>query len=868
LEQQKPNAKVAIANPNISESWEDFARTVYIRSGLEMVQFDPFDYQKILNHLIDTHRGVVVTKTRQMGLTEFIACKFLHKAARRPGYLALVFSKNQKDTRNIARRIRGMATAHPHIELDGSSLEDLSVKNGGRIVFLTSTPNAGRGFESVSDVLYDECGFVPAIAEIYGATAPSQKMVGNQAKTILLSTPNGQVGFYWEQLNKANGGRNLLEICRQMREGAIAPIQYWTGTNGWAKFIVHFKAHPVYGKHPDFLQEVKEQDNLTEAQTQREYNLGFDENGAQVFASALVHRAARGAWQLPRLNNVYLAGLDPAFGGQDYYTVRVWDVTMPPYQLVAQYRDRYRSKDFFIEKTLELLDPYRPAMMGVEVNGGGGLYLQELLTARPGWTIEGINSTNQSKALHSDRLVLMLERDQLIFPIEPEDVLTDESKASLVGASEYLHFIEEIDGTKRRRSAESGCFVAGTKILRDDCVAIPIEAVQLNYSVITHKGSSGVVYKTMERPYVGEIVRIKASGIPDLIEATPNHPFWAKARTCKNLQRRSVRKEFPSGWLQAGSLKKGDWLAVPKRKGLPKTDLTEDQLWAIGFWLAEGHYIRKSHSKDEAGIGVTNTNIEFLERFAPIMKSWFPTNTVTFNYFGEKREKTIASRGNLCSRKRDGLKVIYDWSFHSSDCLEFMSKHFGSGASEKYIHQDIFNKSGLLALVAGFIDGDGSQRTGQQSDVNIYTSSEQLAWQLRQILLDGNIWCTLRRGKSRNGGKTPWILTIKASFLHLLPSCKVKVPSQRHLRHVQEDENYFYTPIREIETIHAETTVYNFSVDNEHSYVAQGVAVHNCHDDTVSADYVAFAFLDQVPRYSYEYQTTGRKRASAQAIGY
>jgi phage FluMu gp28-like protein len=183
-------------NDEIPEEFEDFAKGVFIRSGLEMVPFIPYDYQLTLDKLIDTHRGVVITKTRQMGLTEYIACKFLHKAARFRGYLALVFSKNQKDTRNIARRIRMMANTHPKIRLAGSSLEDLSLIDGGRIVFLTSTPNAGRGFESVSDILYDECAFVDSIEEIYGAASPSQRMLGSAARTILLSTPDSQSGFY------------------------------------------------------------------------------------------------------------------------------------------------------------------------------------------------------------------------------------------------------------------------------------------------------------------------------------------------------------------------------------------------------------------------------------------------------------------------------------------------------------------------------------------------------------------------------------------------------------------------------------------------------------------------------------------------
>ena len=136
--------------------------------------------------------------------------------------------------------------------------------------------------------------------------------------------------------------------------------------------------------------------------------------------------------------------------------------------------------------------------------------------------------------------------------------------------------------------------------------------------------------------------------------------------------------------------------------------------------------------------------------------------------------------------------------------------------------------------------------------MNIYTTSENLAWQLRQILIDNEIWCTLRQSSQKVGSVTEssigmiksnhqsWIINIKASYLHLLYPCKVEIPEQRHLRHVQEDENCFYTPIRQVDRLLHGDRVYNFSVGEDESYIAGGVAVHNCHDDTVIARALAF----------------------------
>src|SRR5512146_2410389 len=96
---------------HIPKRWEEFAPLTSIRSGTQMIPFNPYPYQVSISDLIDANRGVVITKTRQTGMTEFVANKFLHKACLYPTYFAAVFSKGQDDTANIARRVRLMAAS-------------------------------------------------------------------------------------------------------------------------------------------------------------------------------------------------------------------------------------------------------------------------------------------------------------------------------------------------------------------------------------------------------------------------------------------------------------------------------------------------------------------------------------------------------------------------------------------------------------------------------------------------------------------------------------------------------------------------------------------------------------------------------------
>jgi hypothetical protein len=79
-----------------------------IRSGNKFIPFMPFDYQKVVSDLIDDYRGIMIFKTRQLGLTECISAKFLHKALLNPAYASAVLSLGQKESSNIAVRIQSM----------------------------------------------------------------------------------------------------------------------------------------------------------------------------------------------------------------------------------------------------------------------------------------------------------------------------------------------------------------------------------------------------------------------------------------------------------------------------------------------------------------------------------------------------------------------------------------------------------------------------------------------------------------------------------------------------------------------------------------------------------------------------------------
>lgn len=403
---------------DVPAHFPDFAEQCRIRSGNRIVKFQLYDYQIELASLLDRYRSLVVFKTRQMGATETIAAKFLHKACLNPGYAAAVMSIGQDETSNVCRRIRNMPSQLPDVKFVTNSLTTLEVERGGRLMFRPSTRKSLRSLESISDILYDEAAFVPEIEEIYSGAAPAQEMVGEDARTVIISTMSeeGKLSWFWRMFETSNGEVDAEERIARIKENRGDPFDYWVDENGWCKVLIHWRSHPIYSLQPNYLEKTKREKKLTESKLQREYNLGIPEGGGSLFTASFVDACAIDQWRSPQKSRCYLAGIDPNFGGNDYYVCQVWDVTTTPYSLAAEYRDSQRSNEYNELKSLELLDAYSPSIVAVEKNSGGAIILEQLRKKRPRLRVEPVTTSRTSKIVHTDRLALATEFKQVVYP--------------------------------------------------------------------------------------------------------------------------------------------------------------------------------------------------------------------------------------------------------------------------------------------------------------------------------------------------------------------------------------------------------------------------------------------------------------------
>jgi hypothetical protein len=413
IDSGRTNRKQVLPN-----SWAEFAALTEIRSGDGIVKFKPYSYQQSLIELVETHKLTIVGKSRQLGISETVCNYFLYRACVDRSVLAVVLSLGQRETIDLARRVRFAieSLASLGITTATDTLTDIQINGGGRLLFRPSNENSTRGLPAVTHCLLDEAAFVDKIDRIYQAIVPATSTVA-EPRIVVVSTPNGATGWYHSML--ANGGEDLGATTDAMRDGSIEPLQSWTrDTTG--KMLIHWKCHPKFGKQTDYLDRIALETGLSEVVISQEYDLSFNDRDEAVFSAAIV----RGTATLDSLSKEpdpelrYYIGVDAAGAGMDYTVAIVlgFDVTKNQYSAVEMYRSRKGSIEGDIYKIGELIDKYCPLNVVVESNGVGQVFLEQIGSTHRSTKVEGFHTSQDSKHAAIERLHLALEKQMVRLP--------------------------------------------------------------------------------------------------------------------------------------------------------------------------------------------------------------------------------------------------------------------------------------------------------------------------------------------------------------------------------------------------------------------------------------------------------------------
>jgi hypothetical protein len=388
-----------------------FASSCEIVSGSEIKPFILYECQETLAQLLELHQYHCWYKTRQLGVSELIICWMLYRALKSRAYTGVCLSIGQKESSKLGDRAKGMWRAS--WEYQGS--QRLKSRDGGNIYFFPSTENAARSLSSVTDLYYDEAGFIENWSSIYGSSTPAQAMAGEDAHRLIVTTmpEDGELNPTWQIL--ASDAPPGIDVDTELERVRITGFSHWIDTSGWCKALIHWKAHPIYTLLGDYLDYVKKKEKLPDHILRREYNLEKPESGGSLFNMEAVKRQALGRWQLPVPGRKYLAAIDTNYGGGDYYVLGILDITGIP-TLVAQIRQRQETNLSNRERSVALIRQYKPVLIAVEVTGGGQLVYEALIEELPDYQIEPVKTTNSSKPVLTDRVALIIEEGGLTYP--------------------------------------------------------------------------------------------------------------------------------------------------------------------------------------------------------------------------------------------------------------------------------------------------------------------------------------------------------------------------------------------------------------------------------------------------------------------
>lgn len=165
-------------------------------------------------HLVETleawesGRNEIILKARQLGFSSAVAL-YAGRVARVPGNLVLLLSQGQDESFELLRKVRVGLVEHRRypalLSRDGSGV--LEVAGGGRVIALPSTPKAGRGY-TARLVVSDEAGMHPFAKENF---AGYRNTIADGGQHLVISTANGQSGWFAEQWKAAIGGESGYE---------------------------------------------------------------------------------------------------------------------------------------------------------------------------------------------------------------------------------------------------------------------------------------------------------------------------------------------------------------------------------------------------------------------------------------------------------------------------------------------------------------------------------------------------------------------------------------------------------------------------------------------------------------------------------
>ena len=381
------------------------------------------------------------------------------------------------------------------------------------------------------------------------------------------------------------------------------------------------------------------------------------------------------------------------------------------------------------------------------------------------------------------------------------------------------------------QNGKGACFPPGTRIRMADGTNRKIEDVRLLDSVVTAEGRTGTVVRTMVRQHGPTILKLNLWGHSHL-RLTDEHPVLTKR-----------------GYVKAGELRIGDWVALPRYMAKGETTIQTDEL------IPRRSYVRRERvRKFNAPLGRNQTStiikpvpdfIDLTPGFGRLLGLYLAEGAsshskIVWTFGAHEAETLVADAVRLIRsewnleprvqpRPNNSINVVVDgveWAkMVESLCL--------TGSAEKRLAPQVTGgpRDFQEALFDAWLDGDGHHRRGHTQGVTI---SRDLALGMFDIAnalgrAPGIRWYHSQTYGTVKKRRARWEVT----------SQDVTTENYRY----QQDETHAWRSVRGIEQEEYSGPVFNLEVEGDNSYVAEGIGVHNCNGHAAASSLMAARFL-------------------------
>ena len=423
----------------------------------------------------------------------------------------------------------------------------------------------------------------------------------------------------------------------------------------------------------------------------------------------------------------------------------------------------------------------------------------------------------------------------------------------------------------------SACVVANTKIITD-CGVKEIKDIKIGDRVLTHKGRFKPVEKLMSRFYDGEILRINAYGYNQIISITPEHPVFKNGdftavenvSDCfelSNLQELNGVTEIYSrdytqnykernGYLfpaSGPSIYNNDQVNFIVESKLSRKDLAK----MFGCTKGQISSIRSTYKRKKPKNAIPSV-IKLDYNFGIIIGYYAAEGSggsngkaIHFSLDGHKDTKLDVFVEQLIKAIKESLGLTPKQYYSTDNVVNIVIcsrvffdiiKWICPGiANNKFIRPEILfsNEEFMRGVLVGYWNGDG-HRSDTRVPVASSSISESLSTQIRVILSYFKISSSLNMrplSESEFRGKT-YISKYNPFEVRLNGDNARKFNNQFYNRDEILTEDGHHCVINNNITSNFRVNkivrekycglVYNFEVEDDHSYSLQNMTVHNC----------------------------------------